>query len=222
MAQILADEGEADGCRISTAIGMLKTVGSVVFRPQDGAFWIATGEVPTSQGRYIPFDLNTEDYAPQHGTLDTGRPADGPAPRAFEYYRDAYLDFFDGKDLDGSRTKLSAAIELQPREPLYLFIDGLLKMKAREFQAAKISFDTCLHLGHPHEERIATFHLWRGRALELSGHRKEALLDYRAILELEADPLVRKAAQRGLKRKYKARKASRIDVDFTFADVVEP
>ncbi len=222
MAQILADEGETEGCRISTAIGMLKTVGSVVFRPEDGAFWVATGEAPTSQAEYIPFDLNTEDHAPEHGTLDTRRPADGPATKAFEYYRDSYIEFFDEKNLSASRKKLNVAVELQPEEPLYHFIEGLLSLKSKDFQAARCSFDTCIDLGHAHEERVGTFYLWRGRALDLLNQPKSALDDYRTVIELEADPMVHKAALKGLKRKYSQRKVKHIDIDFTFADVVAP
>src|SRR5690606_6357169 len=54
MAEILADPG-LDACRVSEAISMVMTVGSVVFRPGDGVVWVGTGEAPTSSGSFVPF-----------------------------------------------------------------------------------------------------------------------------------------------------------------------
>ena len=117
---------------------------------------------------------------------------------------------------------MKAAVELQPEESLYLFIEGLLHLKAKAFNKACASFDKAIEAGHPHPERMAAFYLWRGRSLELSGDRTAGLNDYKKVLELESDENVRKAAQRAIKKKYKASKLKSIDIDFTFADVVTP
>lgn len=221
MAGVLADPGDP-GCRISESIAMLMTVGSVVFRPEDGAFWVATGEAPTSHGTFVPFDLGREDHAPEHGALRCGPGAEAPAREAFEHYRRAYLAYFDDEDLAAARARLAEAVRLQPEQPLYRFVAGVLALKAGEHAPARSELDRAVALGHAHRERTAAFHLWRGRALDLAGERPQALADYRAALELPADEPVHRAANRGLRRRFSARSAARLHLDFAFADVMAP
>lgn len=220
MAGILGDTGATD-CRIHNAIAMLMTVGSVVFRPEDGAFWIGTGEAPTSQGRYLPFSLEKEGYDPSLGELDTTE-ADPAVRDAFDAYRQGYLAYFDERDLPAARCHLARAIELQPKQALYHFVAGLIDLQRGEPQAAFDALSRALSLGHHDPERVAAFHLWRGRAADVAGRRGEARVDYEAALSRPADRPVHTAAKRGLGRRYKARRARRIALDFAFADVVAP
>ncbi len=221
MTRFLADPGE-DSCRVSTAIGMVMTVGSVVFRPHDGAFWVGTGQAPTSQNTFIPFDLHRQRHAPELGQLDEGRVADQQAREAFECYRQAYLAYLDDQDIVASRRLIDQACQLQPGQPLYHVLAGLLALRLNDREAAFRSFDQAVTLGHGHAERRAAFHLWRGRAADLLGQRDHALRDYRAALGHQNDPPVAKAARKGLRRPYTPSRAKGIDVDFAYADVVSP
>ena len=92
MADILADTGDT-GCRIAESIAMVMTVGSVVFRPEDGVVWVGTGEAPTSHGTFVPFSLDREGHAPEHGSLEAGGAATEPGREAFERYRRAYVAY---------------------------------------------------------------------------------------------------------------------------------
>jgi len=221
MAAILADEGDSP-CRIHRAPAMLMTVGSVVFCPERKVVWVATGGAPTSQNRFEPFDLATMDHAPDVAPLDGGAPKDERAARAFASYRDAYLAYFDGDDVGRARQLIDEARELAPDQPLYHALAGFLALKVGAPAEAFTAFSTALSLGHPDTERLTALHLWRGRAADLLGRRKDAKRDYRAELARRCDPPVGRAARRNLVLPYRARQARRLVVDFTYADVASP
>lgn len=221
MSAILADTGGA--CRLRRPIAMLLTVGSVVFRPDDGVCWVATGEAPVSQNPFLAFDLKKEAYAPEHGELTAGVLVDRGSAAAFGAYREAYLAYFDHADTAGSRRLLGDAVRLQPEQPLYRALDGLLALTDGAPRKAVAAFDEALRLGHPDPERIASLQLWRGRAHDVVGERTAALADYRAAATAaRVDPPVRKAAEKGLRKPFTARQARRVKVDFAYADVVSP
>jgi tetratricopeptide (TPR) repeat protein len=221
MASILGDTGDGD-CRIHHAIGMLMTVGSVVFRPEDGALWVGSGVAPTSHGQFIPFDLSQEAHAPEHGRLDGSLDRDPVAAEAFDEYRRGYLAYADDRDVTEARRRVRRALELQPGQALYHCVDGLLALRDGEPATAFDAFGRALEIGHVDGERVAAFHLWRGRAADLTRRREEARSHYRASLGHPADPPVHKAALRGLSKPWRKRKGKHIDIDFTFADVVSP
>ena len=221
MASILADQGEGP-CRISEAIGMLMTVGSVVFRPEDGVVWVGSGEAPTSHRRFVPFDLNLEDHAPEHGFLDGGVPDDEAATEAFEHYRQAQVAYVDEQDVAEAYRLVRRARELQSEQPLFQMLAGMLELRLGSYEDAFDSFGRAVEIGHAHQERRAAFHLWRGRAADLAGRRDDATRHYRVCLGHHADAPVHRAARRGLRKPYPARRAQRIDPDFTFVDVISP
>lgn len=221
MAGILADTGEGDGCRLHEAIAMLMTVGSVVFRPEDGTLWVGTGESPTSHGEWQAFSLEREGPAPDAEPVVAG-PGPGPAAEAFERYRRAYLAYVDRDEREAARALIEEARGLQPGQPLYHVLGGLLALRAGEPEPAEAAFDQALALGHPTPERRATFHLWRARARDLTGRRAEARTDYQAALDLPGDPPVHAAAGKGLRRPYRPRQAAKLGFDFTYADTPQP
>lgn len=221
MASILADQGDGP-CRISEAIGMLMTVGSVVFRPEDGVLWIGSGEAPTSHRRFVPFDLEREDHAPEHGFLDGGVPADDEAAEAFEHYRQAQVAFVDEDDVEKAHRLASRAREMQPDQALFHMLVGMLDLRLGRHREAFDGFGRALEIGHAHPERRAAFHLWRAQAADLCGRRDEAERHYRACLGHHADVPVHRAARRGLRKRYTERRARGVDVDFTYVDVISP
>jgi tetratricopeptide (TPR) repeat protein len=221
MAAILGDTGDPE-CRIRRPLSMLLTVASVVFRPEDGVFWVATGEAPTCNNAFEPFDLRSLDHAPDQGRLQGGVPGDGAAAAAFLDYRDAYVAYFEHRDLDRARQLMERVLTAQPDQPLYHALAGYLAVRAGDPLRARRAFDQALHLGHPDRERLAGFHLWRGRAADLTGDRGAAEADYRAALQGPADPPVERAARAGLRRPFSPRKARRVDVEFAYADVMFP
>jgi tetratricopeptide (TPR) repeat protein len=202
---------------------MLMTVASVVFRPEDGALWVASGEAPTSHREFVPFSLETSDHAPSLGVLTGGVPSDERSVAAFDAFRRAYLAHTDADDLGGARAAVDEARALAPEQPLYHLLAGMLALEAGDAGRALAAFEQAVALGHPSPERRATFRLWRGRASDALGDRRAALSDYRAVLaQSDVDPNARAAAAKGLRRAYTIRAARGIRIEFANIDVIRP
>jgi tetratricopeptide (TPR) repeat protein len=215
MAAILAD---ASGpCRVSEAISMIITTASVVFRPEDGIVWVATGDAPVSRNVYVPFAIGREDHAPEHGEIPA-LPVTR-ADEAFSAYARAYVAYLDRHDLGEARRELAEALEGSPGEPAYHAVAGIVALEAGDAGSAERSLSEAIARGHAHAQRMAAFHLWRGRARDVLGRRAEALADYRAALARPSDLPVRSAALSGTRRPYRG---GRPGVDFVLGDVAVP
>ncbi|MCA9598834.1 MAG: hypothetical protein KC776_36230 [Myxococcales bacterium] len=216
IAGILGDPGD-ESCRIEEAISQLMTVASVVFEPSAGMFYVATGRAPTSNNEFVAFSLDGEAPAPERAPLTGGQIASPERAEAFHAYRDAYDAYFSHQDVGAARKLMARAVALQPEQPLYHYIAALLALSAQDAAAAEASLDAALALGHSVPEREASLRLWRARARDLRGRRADANGDYRAALS--GDPAVRRAAERGLKKRYTSR---RFGIEFALADVPVP
>ncbi|MBI2388054.1 MAG: hypothetical protein HYV09_00430 [Deltaproteobacteria bacterium] len=221
MAGILGDIGDPR-CRLRDSICMTLTVGSVVFRPEDGIVWIGTGEAPTSHGTFVPFSLQTGDVAHGAESFTPGEKYDAQTRDAFERWRRAYVAYVDHDDVPRSRQELSMACEIAPEQPAYRAVAGMFALKDGDTTDAARMLDAAIAIGHPDEQRLASFHLWRARASDVAGDRTRAERGYRTVIGMHADPLVRAAAERGLKRPYRTRDAKRIHVDMSLGDVMAP
>jgi hypothetical protein len=216
IAGILGDRGSGP-CQFEDAISMIMTVASVVFRPEDGVFWVGTGRAPTSTRPYVAFDLGREAPRPDLAPLRGGVPADEALAAALDAYRAAHEAYFDRGDVPVARARLARARELRPSEPLFAYVAGLMALLDEDAAGAERALDEALALGHFEAERVAAFHLWRGRARDLQGRRAGALEDYHAATA--GDLTVAAAARRGLSRPWRAR---RFGVELTFAEVPMP
>jgi tetratricopeptide (TPR) repeat protein len=221
MGAILADVGDAR-CRLRDSIAMTLTVGSVVFRPEDGVMWLGSGEAPTSHGTFIPFSLAKGDHAPEHGTFTPGDAHDARMRDAFEHWRRTYVAYVDHDDLADARKELAMACALAPEQPAFHAVAGLFALQAGDARDAIASFDRAIALGHPDAARLASFHLWRARAADVAGDRAHADRDYRAVLASQPDPMVFEAAKQGLRKPYDKRRAARLHVEMSLGDVMAP
>jgi hypothetical protein len=95
---------------------MVMTVGSVVFCPEDGLVWVATGEAPTSRNRFVAFDLRGERRAHEAPSFSVDDGESAEARRAFARYRDAYVLHLDHGDASGARDDHETAARL-PTSP---------------------------------------------------------------------------------------------------------
>jgi tetratricopeptide (TPR) repeat protein len=221
MASILGDTGATD-CRVRDSIAMVMTVGSVVFRPEDGTVWVGTGDAPTSRGTFLPFSFDADGYDPDREELRVGALEDEEARDAFERFRRAYLAYVDDGEPAAAERRMAEACALAPEQPLYRSLRGILALSIGDARTAEASLTRAIELGHPDAERVASFHLWRGRARDVLGRRAEALKDYRAALGHYADPPVHAAAKKGLRRRFTEAQARKVHVDVGLADVVMP
>lgn len=216
IASILGDTAD-ESCRFS-AISALSTVASVVFDPARGIVYVATGRPPVCNRPYIAFDLHARGARRDLASVTGGRAiADAAAIDAFDAYRDAFEAHFNASDVAKAREHVTKARAFQPRQPVYAFVAGLLGLAGNDPSAALSAFDAALALGHDDVERIAAFHLWRGRALDALGRRDEALVEYAAAKS--GDPNVKRAAEKNAKKPYKMRAPA---IEWSFGDVISP
>jgi tetratricopeptide (TPR) repeat protein len=218
IAGAIGDRGLAD-CRIAESTAMVMTTTSVVFKPEDGLMWVGTGEAPTSRNEFLCFSLKEQDLvsAQKPFRVEDGETADARA--AYEHYRRVYCAYVDSHDVALALRECEQACRLAPNEALYHSLAGLLALELRDAAKAVASLDRAIALGHPHEERRASFHLHRGRAYDLLGQRRKATDDYRACLALRADPPAHAAARKQYGKPWKHRA---FNVDISLADVVSP
>ncbi len=221
MARILADRGDPR-CRIRDSIAMVMTVGSVVFRPEDGALWLGVGQAPTSRATFLPFSLSKMGHAPELGSFQIEDDASADDELAFQHFRKAYVAYVDHGEVRGALAEMESASRLAPQQALYHSIAGLLAVEQLAPQRAAQLLARAIELGHPDEERVASFYLWRARAADLEGRRTDAERDYRACLARRADPPVHRAAKLGVKRPFDARGARRMHIEMSLGDVVVP
>lgn len=216
IARILADRG-TPACRFHDSIAGLQTVASVVFDAERGIVWVATGRAPVSTNAWIAFDLQQERARPDLGTMHPARELDGNERLAFEAYRDAYEAGFHRGDATEARRCIEIARRAQPAQPVYHFVAGLMSLATEELGNAERAFDRAIHCGHPSAERLAAFHLWRGRTHDRRGARARALDDYRVATN--GDAPVRAAAERGMSKPWKG---GAIPIEWSFGEVVAP
>ncbi len=216
IAGVLGDIGD-DACRFST-ISALTTVASVVFDPSRGIVHVATGRPPVCNRPYLAFDLAERRARPDMPRVVGGTRIEPKALAAFDAYREAYEAQFNAADLQAAREHVARARSLQPGQSVYAFVGGLLDLAAKDAASALSSFDEALRLGHDEAQRVASFHLWRGRALDALGQRDAALRAYREA-RTGADPNVRRAAEKNEKRPWAIRAPA---LEWSFGDVISP
>lgn len=217
MAALLGDRVDPR-CRLRTPLAMLLTVSSAVFVPDQGIAWVAQGRVPTSTRPYLACDLKAGQIRQEWPAL-VGRSIPPEEDAAFDCYTQGYLAYFEAQAPQLALSHLEKACLIQPREPIFAYITGLVALSAGRPDTALHHLNKALELGHPDPERVAAFQLWRGRAWDAAGLRQEARRDYAAVLEQPADPLVRQAAEKGLKRAWKSKN---LGIEFNYADVLVP
>ena len=111
------------------------------------------------------------------------------------------------------------ARRLAPAQALYHFGAGLLALNARDWIAAQRAFERAMELGHADAERVASFRLWRARALDAAGQRTEAIVGYRSVGDGAADPAVIAAARKNTHAPWRPRAVA---IEWNMLDVAAP
>jgi hypothetical protein len=219
MAAILGDicDGEA-GTLMVSSIAMTITTASVVFRPEDGVVWVATGEAPTSRNAYVPFALGREDAAFEHGELPAAPPS--AADTAQAHYRRGYAAYLDDGDSATARREVTRGRASSRRVRPPITSSGVSSPSSSATPPTPRAASRA-----PSPSATRTPSACRpsisgaARARDALGRRGDALADYRAALGRPSDPPIRAAALAALRRPPKPR---RVSIDFVLADVVSP
>lgn len=164
-------------------------VTSVVFVPEDGLFWVATGKEPACAAEYIGFDINAgfEGKPPMVSpkVLSGYRWTDNAHKEGLDKYMRAYIvyeDDFDNKD--EAIEYLKSAIEVDPTEPIYYRMVARLLIHKGQYSEAEGFLLDSLEFPQSKNETAQTY-LLLGQAYDLLGERDEALSMYHEIFELK-------------------------------------
>ncbi|MBT3223818.1 MAG: hypothetical protein HN348_32520, partial [Proteobacteria bacterium] len=146
IAAILGNPGQPP-CRFEDSIALLSTVGSVVFDANRSIAYVATGKAPVSQNDYVAFGLAEQAPRPDLPPLQSNLPDTTRA--AFDVYRQAFEADFNNGDPQTAQEHLHTLTKLQPHQPSYHFVSGLLALRRRNAELALQCFERAIALEHP-------------------------------------------------------------------------
>ncbi len=209
---------------LGSTITAVHNVSSIVMKPEELKVWMSQGEAPSNNSDYIGVDLKSW-MDGELKLLDIKKPnpyANTYAFSAFqEHYEQAYQKYFYHNDIPGALAELEQLTQKDRQEPIYLMLKGQLYIKVHKYREAVEAFDQAIPMPDiPH--RTAVSMLWKARTQDILGMRDDALRLYRDIDAMSGiGANLRKAAVKGLKRRYSASKIKKHDIDFVFSDNTE-
>ncbi len=201
-------------------------VTSVVFRPKDGVFWVATGSEPACKNEYVEFDFRAE--------LQRRRPEKSAGRLAGYAWQDphrregleAYMrGIVSCKEEPRNRKKallhLAAAMETDPHEPLYAITAARIQIhEGRYGEAVSLLAASMDRIQVPNEKAVATLLL--AQVHDLEGDRQTAVEMYRRVVRMgrenKGDPfagindLVVGLARKGLSKPFGKKKIDTIGI----------
>jgi tetratricopeptide (TPR) repeat protein len=210
MASILGDSHDPESGReraFGGTIAQAHTISSVIFDPGEKRVYLASGEIPVSKGCYSAYRC-FPGPVPTEGDLPSEPFSAKRAGRA--RYLEAFHRYFPTGDFQGVREDLERAREADPQESLYPFLLGLFHLKAVDPERALHWIEQAERL-HEVDWRKSLFRLFRARALDLAGRRKEGVEVYRSLC---GDPLYSRPARRGMRRPWSGRESRKLRFDF--------
>ena len=209
---------------LGSTITAVHNVSSVVMVPEELKVWMSQGEAPSNNSEYIGVDLKSW-MGGELKLLDIKKPNPYAATYAFaafqEHYEQAYQKYFYHSDIPGALAELEQLTQKDPQEPIYLMLKGQLSIKVHKYREAVEAFDQAILLPDmPH--RTAVSMLWKARTQDILGMRDDALRLYRDINAMSGiGANLKKAAVKGLKRRYSPARIKKHDIDFVFSDNTE-
>jgi len=221
-AEFLSDHWD-NNTRRSRATGdviaQFNNVQSVVVDSTAMNIWLALGPAPVSNNRFVGFNFEDgfngkfTELADLHGTWEQD-----PRAAGLRLYIQAEDEFSYRSDFAAACEKLQQALAIDPQEPVYAQIRGLILLRLGKPEEAAAMFQQALALPQTAPKQ-SLGHLWLGRSYDLMGKREQAAAEYRKISDLSpVDPRVKSAAERGLKHPFTRKAAASLSVDFGSGD----
>lgn len=209
---------------VGNTVSVVSTVQSVIFAPGEQIAWIgARGESPAALGGFLQINCN-DFWADPEGHVHTISNTYYPESflRGVHLYREAYreLQILDPAPgcVERAFARLREACELAPDDGHLLLITGLTGFYNKSFDACGIYFKRVLSARvAPHIRDVAR--LFLARRLDLRNDRAAAIAMYQDIQQT-ADPKLRAAVARGLRRPWRERELVRMRLDLQFADAL--
>lgn len=215
------DPYEGRKCVTGSIIAGTNNTQSLVISPDDDALYIAHADHPVCHselfsGFRISALMDGNSAAYEMGDLCGGAQLNTTEQAALREYIEAWSASFDGLDNLAAVAHLRRASELQPGEPIFARMAGLLLLKEKRYaEALPLLLRNCE--GTPVSPLLrAEAHIWAGRCLDLLGRRDEALAHYEKAAALDAAP-VSPAARRHLKHPFRAWQLFEVTPEFIVA-----
>lgn len=181
--------GKERGVGITT--GAITNVTSVVFQPEDGFFWVATGGAPACTNEYLGFDFRAE--------LQGGEPRVSPTVLKGYQWTDpshklalgAYMKAFENytenpDDIESVIKFLNQARKADPYEPVFNRILAAVLIHKGVYPSAVRLLRESLDLPQSNNGK-ALIHLQAGQGYDLMGKRENALKMYHTVLSLREE-----------------------------------
>lgn len=226
MAGLLGDHYDPMAGRERSAgytISRITNLSSVVFSLQDRRFWVSESGAPTSKGGYVGFDLDDELSGKRSsvGRLEGGKAPPLKVTAAQDRYLEAYKEYMDTGDLNRVLMILADCSSLDPREPTFPFVEGIVRSMIGNLRGALTSLDRSLEVEAVEHKRQVSL-LWKARVFDMMDHRDRSTRIYDELFENPAVPsLAKKAAKSGRKRPFKEKALSSLMIDFANGDTIE-
>ena len=212
-------------------LGVVTTVKSVVFEPEELRFWVGSRkESPLGLGQYLEVNLKSFwdksqiEYEESMSVLPGYQPKRPNLIEGVRHYRNAYRAFHMESHDDDYQLKslehLRKALVAYPEDAHVWIQAGIVAFKLNEFNEARRYFETTRQMVLS-EHVILVRDLYLARCLDLAGEREKAKVLYAAHVNIAKEPKLLKAFKKGLKRPYRAQETDRILIDLQFPDTFE-
>lgn len=208
---------------VGNTIAQVNNISSVVFSPERREAWIAVGPSPTAHNRFLCLRMDEEfGDAPRSEVVacceGTRFPRD-ERNAALARYMEAYVRFEENGDAAAVLPLLEEAMRLDPDEPSYALVCGVIRLKCRRLREAVEALDRAVQCEElPHKKAVARF--WKGMGLRFLGQEEAARAEFDEVKR--ADGVGRDLHdavndhQYGIER---VEDMDDLDVDFVFTDV---
>jgi hypothetical protein len=168
-------------------VGAANNVTSMVFSPEEGLIWIATGSEPACNSPFVAFDFRawlngTEPRKP--APLPGYRWRDPSREKGLRAYMRAYAASEENpEDTAAVLEHLDEAVKADPGEPIYARMKAIIELQNGDYKNAAALLVHSLSLTQSNNEK-AHSHFLAGLAFDLLGERGKALEHYRAVERL--------------------------------------
>ncbi len=226
MAGILGDHYDVLAGRERSAgftISRITNLSSVLFDLSHKRFWVSESSAPTSGGSFVGFDLDAELGGGRSsvGRLEGDRTRRAKTPSAQARYLEAHKQYVYSGDLNQVHEILNECVSIDPEEPTYHLMKGIVRAMLGNFRQALTSIDHAIEVEAVAQKRHVDL-LWKARILDLMDRREESRSIYDELLDDESVPLpILKAASRGRKKGFKEKDPGGMLLDFTNGDTLE-
>ena len=169
------------------------------------------------------FDLDAElgGRRSSIGRLEGARPPRARTTAAQDRYLDAYKQYIYSGDLNQVHGIVNECVAMDPSEPTFHLMEGILRAMLGNFRGALSSVDRALEL-EPIEQKKSVELLWKARILDLMERRADAASIFGELSDDESTPrCVSRGSDKARRRAFKEKDRTGILLDFTNGDTME-